>query len=123
MAGENFGELMASRVWWGKTLANCNELSFSSQAEIQHAKLKNHNHLFYRHVHYKNRLRYENGARVCLIKCSERIPQIQRCIWSAPIDGTELSCEREPGNARDTSAVAVIERSPSGAELTVGHVP
>ena len=34
----------------------------------------------------------------------------------------ELSCEREPGNPRDTSAVAVIEHSPSG-EVTVGHVP
>ena len=43
-------------------------------------------------------------------------------IWSAPIDGIELSCEREPGNPRDTSAVAVIEHSPSG-EVTVGHVP
>ena len=43
-------------------------------------------------------------------------------IWSAPIDGIELSCEREPGNPRDTSAVAVIEQSPSG-EVTVGHVP
>ena len=44
-------------------------------------------------------------------------------VWSAPIDGIELPCEREPGNPRDTSAVAVIERSPSGTELTVGHVP
>ena len=26
-------------------------------------------------------------------------------IWSPPIDGTELSCERESGNPRDTSAV------------------
>ena len=43
-------------------------------------------------------------------------------VWSAPIDGTELSCEREPGNPRDTSAVAVVERSPSG-KVTVGHVP
>ena len=30
-------------------------------------------------------------------------------VWSAPIDGTELSCEREPGNPRDTSAVAGVE--------------
>ena len=22
-------------------------------------------------------------------------------VWSAPIDGTELSCDREPGNQRD----------------------
>ena len=43
-------------------------------------------------------------------------------IWSAPIDGVELPCKREPGNPRDTSAVAVIERNPSG-ELTLGHVP
>ena len=43
-------------------------------------------------------------------------------VWSALVDGTEIPCEREPGNPRDTSAVAVIERSPSG-ELTVGHVP
>ena len=39
-------------------------------------------------------------------------------IWSAPIDGAELPCKREPGNPRDTSAVAVIERNPSG-ELTL----
>ena len=26
-------------------------------------------------------------------------------VWSTPIDGTELPCEREPGNPRDTSAV------------------
>ena len=30
-------------------------------------------------------------------------------VWSTPIDGTELSCEREPGNPRDTLAVVVIE--------------
>ena len=30
-------------------------------------------------------------------------------IWSAPIDEIELPCEREQGNPRDTSAVAVIE--------------
>ena len=30
-------------------------------------------------------------------------------VWSAPIDETELSCEREPGNPRDMSAVAVVE--------------
>ena len=28
-------------------------------------------------------------------------------VWSAPIDGTELSCERELGNPRDTSAVVM----------------
>ena len=26
-------------------------------------------------------------------------------VWSTPIDGTEISCEREPGNPRDTSAI------------------
>ena len=30
-------------------------------------------------------------------------------LWSAPIDGTELSCERERGNPRDTSAVVTIQ--------------
>ena len=43
-------------------------------------------------------------------------------VWSAPIDGTKLFCEREPGNPRDTSAVVVVEQSPSG-KVTVGHVP
>ena len=43
-------------------------------------------------------------------------------IWSARIDSTELSCEREPGDPRVTSAVAVIEQSASG-EVTAGHVP
>ena len=43
-------------------------------------------------------------------------------VWSVPIDRTELSCEREPGNPRDTSAVVVVERSTSD-EVTVGHVP
>ena len=43
-------------------------------------------------------------------------------IWSAPIDGIELPCEREPGNQRDTSAAVVSERNPS-VEVTVGHVP
>ena len=42
-----------------------------------------------------------------------------KTIWSAPVDGRELPCEREPGNARDTLAVAI---RPSG-DLTVGHVP
>ena len=35
-------------------------------------------------------------------------------VWSAPIDEAELPCEREPGNPRNTSAVAVIEWSTSG---------
>ena len=43
-------------------------------------------------------------------------------IWDAAIDGLELPCEREPGNPRDTSAVAVVKRSP-GASIIVGHVP
>ena len=30
-------------------------------------------------------------------------------VWSTPIDGAELPCEKEHGNPRDTSAVAVIE--------------
>ena len=30
-------------------------------------------------------------------------------VWSATIDRTELSCEREPGNQRDKLAVMVIE--------------
>ena len=45
-----------------------------------------------------------------------------RDIWSAPINGAELPCERVLGNSKDTSAIVVIERSPSG-ELTFGHVP
>ena len=43
-------------------------------------------------------------------------------IWDAAIDGLELSCEREPGNPHDPSAVAVTKRSP-GASVIVGHVP
>ena len=42
-----------------------------------------------------------------------------KTIWSAPVDGRELPCEREPGNARDTLAVAIR----SSGDLTVGHVP
>ena len=30
-------------------------------------------------------------------------------VWSAPVDGTELFCEREPGNPRDTLAVVTIQ--------------
>ena len=43
-------------------------------------------------------------------------------VWSTSIDGTELPCEREPGNLRDTLAVAVIEQSPSN-ELTLDYAP
>ena len=42
-----------------------------------------------------------------------------KTIWSAPVDGRELPCEREPGNARDALAVAIR----SSGDLTVGHVP
>ena len=43
-------------------------------------------------------------------------------IWDAAIDGLELPCKKEPGNPHDTSAVAVVKRSP-GASIIVGHVP
>jgi len=29
VAGENFGKLVTLRIWWGKNLANCNELTLS----------------------------------------------------------------------------------------------
>ena len=43
-------------------------------------------------------------------------------IRDAAIDRLELPCEREPGNPHDTSAVAVVKRSP-GLSIIVGHVP
>jgi len=33
-------------------------------------------------------------------------------IWDAAIDGLELPCEREPGNPRDQSAVAMAKKRP-----------
>ena len=48
-------------------------------------------------------------------------------VWSAPIDGRDLQCEREPGNPMDTSAVAILDHSSTsdsaGSTITVGHVP
>jgi len=32
----NFGELVTLRIWWGKTLANCNELSLSCSIKTCH---------------------------------------------------------------------------------------
>ena len=44
-------------------------------------------------------------------------------IWDAAIDGLELSCEREPGNPHDPSAVAVKRSAGPGTIVLVGHVP
>ena len=43
-------------------------------------------------------------------------------IWSDPIVGEELCCEREPGNSSDPYAVAV-KKQISGEDKIVGHVP
>ena len=43
-------------------------------------------------------------------------------IWNAAVDGTELPCEREIGNARDPFAVAIKKATPTG-NVTVGHMP
>ena len=38
-------------------------------------------------------------------------------VWSARV-GEQLTCDREPGNCRDTFAVAIKKN-----DITVGHVP
>ena len=43
-------------------------------------------------------------------------------IWNAAVDGTELPCEREIGNARDPFTVAIKKAIPTG-NVTVGHTP
>lgn len=43
-------------------------------------------------------------------------------IWSDPIIGEELWCEREPGNSSDPYAVAV-KKQISGEDKIVGHIP
>ena len=43
-------------------------------------------------------------------------------IWTAVV-GEELHCEREPANASDPFAVAVIRSTASSSSETVGHEP
>ena len=43
-------------------------------------------------------------------------------IWEGAIDGVELPCEREIGNAHDPFAVA-IKKATSTGNLTIGHTP
>ena len=40
-------------------------------------------------------------------------------IWNAPADGRELPCERELGNPRDMSAVAIIEQAPAAHPVVI----
>ena len=42
---------------------------------------------------------------------------VYKSVWCAVV-GDQLSCAREPGNCRDTFAVAIIKEG-----ITVGHVP
>ena len=42
---------------------------------------------------------------------------VYQSVWCAVV-GDQLSCAREPGNCRDTFAVAIIKEG-----VTVGHVP
>ena len=42
--------------------------------------------------------------------------------WESPSVGERLACEREPGNAHDTHAVA-IKKVISGEIKIVGHIP
>ena len=45
-------------------------------------------------------------------------------IWNAVMDGTELPCEREIGNAHDPFAVATaIKKVTPTGNMTVGHTP
>ena len=59
--GENFGELVALRIWWekpGKLLANCNKLSLSSLIKTchSHGMLNLKLHLFYFIITCGNRM-------------------------------------------------------------------
>ena len=54
---------------------------------------------------------------ICSVKCGDEYKDV----CSAPINGTELPCERDLRTGY-ALAVAVIERSPSG-QPTLRHVP
>lgn len=57
-----------------------------------------------------------------LIKMVVRGYHICKEVWNAAMDGTELPCEREIGNAHDPFAVAIKKATPTG-NVTVGHPP
>ena len=47
---------------------------------------------------------------------------IYKEVWNAAMDGTELPCKREIGNAHDPFAIAIKKVTPTG-NVTVGHTP
>ena len=56
------------------------------------------------------------------IKTVVRGYHVYKEIWNAAMDGTELPCKREIGNAHDRSTIAIKKVTPTGNE-TVGHTP
>ena len=118
MAGENFGELVTFRNWRGKLWRIA--MNYPSSLSKRH-----HSHVT---LNLKTTIIYfiitccAKMVHAFVVSSVVRGYHKYKDVWSAPIDGRELPCKREPSNPRDTSAVAVFESSPSG-ELTVGHVP
>ena len=56
------------------------------------------------------------------IKTVVRGYHVYKEIWNATMDGIELPCKREIGNAHDPFAIAIKKVTPTGDE-TVGHTP
>ena len=44
-------------------------------------------------------------------------------VWNTAMDGTELPCEREIGNANDPFAIAIKKVIPTTGNVSVGHTP